>query len=123
MEVEKGKDRKMLVCLYELIGTALFVYCVLASNGNIYAVCLGLFASIMIFGGVTGGHFNPAVTMGVYIASGKYCANLIYMIMITVSQFLGAVAGLALAFVVLMGPDGKVAKENVGVVAPLSPSD
>lgn len=82
MEVEKGKDRKMLVFLYELFGTALFVYCVLASNGNAYAVIIGLFASIIIFGGVTGGHFNPAVTMGVYIASGEYGSNFIFMILI-----------------------------------------
>ena len=119
MEVPGSDTKKCLVCLYEAMGTALFVYCVLASNGNAYAVILGLFASIILFGGITGGHFNPAVTLGVFVANGKYGSNLIYMIMITVSQFVGAlVGGVPLAWLALMNPDGKVDKENIGIVAP-----
>ena len=122
MEVNHGNNSKILVCLYELMGTALFVYCVLASGGNVFAVIMGLFAAIIIFGGYTGGHFNPAVTLGVYVANGKYFGNLIFLVLITASQFAGAAAGLALAWLVLMNSDGKVDKELVGVVGPNDPS-
>ena len=119
MEVAGSDKKKCLVCLYEAMGTALFVYCVLASNGNAYAVIIGLFANIVIFGGITGGHFNPAVTLGVYVANGSYGSNLIYMIMIMASQFVGALCGgVPLAWMALMNADGKVDKENIGIVAP-----
>ena len=72
MEVEKSESKWILVPVYEMIGTALFIYCILVSHGNPLAVAIGLFSSIIIFGGITGGHFNPAVSIGVYIANGKW---------------------------------------------------
>merc|ERR1719498_1443983 len=109
----QGHDRKLLVCFYEALGTCLFLYCVLASNGNPYAVIVGLFASIMIFGGVTGGHFNPAVTLGVYTARGQYGKDLIFMIMIILFQFIGAVGGAVLAWLVLKTLEGKIDEGNL----------
>ena len=122
MEVNKGNNSKLLVCLYEMMGTALFVYCVLASGGNVFAVIMGLFAAIIIFGGYTGGHFNPAVTLGVYVANGHHFKNLIFLILITASQFAGAAAGLALAWLVMISPDGSVDKSLVPIVAPNDPA-
>ena len=72
MEVEKSESKWILVPVYEMIGTALFIYCILVSHGNPLAVAIGLLSSIIIFGGITGGHFNPAVSIGVYIANGKW---------------------------------------------------
>lgn len=117
-----GHNRKLLVCFYEAIGSALFMYCILASGGNAYAVCMGLFASIMIFGGVTGGHFNPAVTLGVYTASGEYGKNLLLMIFIILFQLLGAVGGAALAWLALRTTDGKIYDGNLGTLAPTNPA-
>ena len=59
MEVPRGNDRKALVATYELFGTAIFLYMILVSTGDQFAVPLALYASILIFGGITGGHFNP----------------------------------------------------------------
>lgn len=67
METKLGHDRMILVALYEAIGTALFTYCILVSCGDALASALGLFAMILIFGDITGGHFNPAVTIGVFV--------------------------------------------------------
>lgn len=67
METKLGHNRMMIVSVYEAIGTALFTYCILVSNANAAAAALGLFSMIVIFGDVTGGHFNPAVTLGVLI--------------------------------------------------------
>ena len=72
MEVAGGQDRKFIVAFYEAIGTAIFVYMIIVSTGDALAVPLELFSMIIIFGGVTVGHFNPAVTLGVYVHEGKW---------------------------------------------------
>ena len=82
MEVQGGSQRKPLVATYELIGTAVFVYMILVSTGDAMAVPLALFSVIIIFGGITGGHFNPAVTLGVYISEGKWKANAGFAVLI-----------------------------------------
>lgn len=97
MEVEKSQDRKLLVVFYEMMGTALFMYCILVSRANPLGVIVGLFASIILFGSVTGGHFNPAVTLGVYLSNGKHLRHLLWLIMILLGQFIGAILGLGFA--------------------------
>lgn len=67
METKLGHNRKFIVSLYEALGTGLFCYCILVSTGDAIAGPIALFAMILIFGGVTGGHFNPAVTTGVLL--------------------------------------------------------
>tara|TARA_B110000285_G_C14789965_1_gene452553 strand:+ start:26 stop:274 length:249 start_codon:yes stop_codon:yes gene_type:complete len=74
MEVPGGKHNKSKVLLYEMIGTANLLYAINISNsgGNQpFSVGLIIFANICIFGEVSGGHFNPAVTLGVLIAEEK----------------------------------------------------
>lgn len=50
-----------------MLGTALFIYGILINGADNAGVALSLFASVIIFGGITGGHFNPAVSIGVYL--------------------------------------------------------
>ena len=84
MEVEGGSERKGTVVLCEMFGTALFIYGILVSRGDAIAVPLSLFASILIFGNITGGHFNPAVSFGVLISNGrtKTKSNFVFFILI-----------------------------------------
>ena len=96
MEVPNGKNNKVLVCGYEMMGTAMLQ---LGINwaGNIGAlkpvgIGMTLFAAIMLFGHVSGAHFNPAVTMGVFIKEGKM-EYLVFALMIMASQILGAFLG------------------------------
>ena len=105
METKKeGFDRKWTVGMYECLGTCLFTYCILVSTGDAIAVALSLFAMIIIFGDVTGGHFNPAVTIGVLIwqffkgDTGKNCLLSVIMI---VSQICGSILGACIASFVL----------------------
>ena len=77
MEVKGGWENKGYVLLFEMIGTANLLYAINSSAANNhgnwlpFAVGLTIFGNICIFGEVTGGHFNPAVTIGVLIAEGR----------------------------------------------------
>ena len=106
METPQGHDRKTLVCLNEFLGQVFFMYAVLVSVGSdsLYKGIVGplaLFAIVNIFGGISGGHFNPAVTLGVYVREAKWEKNFIMLITIIASQISGAIIGMLLASVVL----------------------
>jgi aquaporin Z len=47
----------------EFIGTLVFLTVILKSGGDKYVVVAGLLAAILLMGNVSGGHFNPAVTV------------------------------------------------------------
>ena len=92
-----GHDRKLLVCLLELMGTALFIFGILNTNDAL-GIPFSLMASVVIFGDITGGHFNPAVTIGVFTSLGDYGKNWLFMVMIIVSQIIGGFVAIALTF-------------------------
>lgn len=52
--------------LVEFLGTFVFLYIILESSGyqtcQPFVIAVGLLAAILMFGSVSGGHFNPAVT-------------------------------------------------------------
>ena len=82
MEVPGGHDRKFTVMFLEMIGTSFFIYGIIMT-GSAHSVPFSLFASILLFGGITGGHFNPAVSLGVYVSEwGNYVRNLPFLLMI-----------------------------------------
>ena len=73
METAKGSERKLLVCFNEFMGQIFFMYIVLVSSvtgSDVWGIAgpLALFVMINIFGGISGGHFNPAVTTGVFVS-------------------------------------------------------
>ena len=85
------------MAVYELVGTALFMYLLIVSMADDVAVPLALFILILLFGGVTGGSFNPAVTLGVYVNEREWTKNLWFTFVILTAQFVGAMFGLGLA--------------------------
>tara|TARA_B110000285_G_C14906377_1_gene505742 strand:- start:427 stop:771 length:345 start_codon:yes stop_codon:yes gene_type:complete len=100
MEVPGGKQNLGYVLLFEAIGTANLLYAINTSasdGGHLQPFAIGftIFGNICIFGNTSGGHFNPAVTLGVLIAEGreKLLGNIPYAIAIIFAQLVGATAG------------------------------
>jgi len=82
---------------------------------------LALFAIINIFGSVSGGHFNPAVTLGVYVREALWVENFFFMIFIIASQISGALVGMIISYSVLrVQEDGewKIKEAQVPLLMP-----
>jgi glycerol uptake facilitator-like aquaporin len=87
MEVKGGHQLKGWVLLFEFIGTANLLYAINTSTeGGMapWGAGLTIMGNICMFGYVTGGHFNPAITLAVLIAEGseKFGQNILYALMI-----------------------------------------
>ena len=112
----KGHDRMAVVCLCEMLGTALFIFGILGTNLPL-TIPFSLLASVVIWGDITGGHFNPAVTIGVFTQLGDYAKNMGFMIMIIISQILGGMLAIGLNYLGAAGKDDA----TVAVLAPVNP--
>ena len=98
MEVKGAHNTKAWVLLFEFIGTANLLYAINTSTESgmaPYGAGLTIMSNICIFGYVSGGHFNPAITLAVLIAEGKenFSKNIGYAIMLMSVQILGGCAG------------------------------
>ena len=65
------RDKKFTVCLYEYLGTATLMLAVVMTGGNAVYVAATVWALGMFDGGITGGHYNPAVSTGVFVWKGN----------------------------------------------------
>ncbi|XP_064887291.1 aquaporin-8 isoform X2 [Columba livia] len=100
-------ERYIQPCVAELLGSTLFIFIgclsVVEDTGGTgrlqpalaHGLALGL--SIAILGGISGGHFNPAVSLAVWLVGGL---NIAMLIPYWVSQLCGGVIGAGLAKVV-----------------------
>tara|TARA_B100001964_G_C13934697_1_gene466161 strand:+ start:53 stop:331 length:279 start_codon:yes stop_codon:yes gene_type:complete len=78
----------MIELLVEFIGTFIFL-AVIIVTGNPLAIAIALASAIYFGGKVSGGHFNPAVNVMMYLHNKIDTSQLIGQ---TVAQLLGAVA-------------------------------
>ena len=102
MDNERGHNRKFLVAFNEFLGVTFFMYIVVVggvTGSDIWGISgpLALFVMINIFGGISGGHFNPCVTLGVYVREAEWGKNLVFMLMYIIAQISGAIVGMMLA--------------------------
>lgn len=58
--------------IYEFCGGALTVYAFNFTAGSTISRAFAYFVGWLIAVSVSGAHFNPATTLGVYLAEGKY---------------------------------------------------
>jgi aquaporin Z len=76
--------------LVEFLGTMFLVYVIFAT-GNYLAIGAALAIAVLLGGGISGGAYNPAVTLALYSAGKLNKSDLLpYMVV----QMLGALAGL-----------------------------
>ena len=102
MDSERGHGRKMLVAFNEFLGVTFFMYIVVVggvTGSDIWGISgpLALFVMINIFGGISGGHFNPCVTLAIYVREAKFAENLVFCLMYIIAQISGALVGMMLA--------------------------
>lgn len=88
----------MINYIVEFLGTFVFLYIILQSGGygNLQpiVVSIGLLAAILLFGSVSGGHFNPAVTAMMYANQDPKVAMPADAIGYIVAQVLGGLVAL-----------------------------
>ena len=130
MEIKGGHMNKLSVLISEFLGTA-FVMMAVNWGGVSDATpqCVGFVVAILIqiFGEISGGHFNPAVTLAVLFKDGKenWMRNFTFTLIIIITQGLGALLGTAITaggFSFVKQGDAKKITENGYHVAQLCPS-
>jgi len=121
MEVASAEHRPHLVFLYEAVGATLLIYSILLS-GDAVSIGFTLFGSLVLFGAVTGGHFNPAVTLGVYVSEAKWSANLKWLALVILAQFTGGFVAQGLAELTLFENHlGNIPASSVAILCPQDP--
>ena len=102
---EKGAEPKFFGALfYEFIGTSLIMYALMMDKAVPAAAIYIQFAMMVVAWNVSGGHFNPCLTVAALITNfnGK---NLIFGLAMIVGQFLGAMFGILLGYLALIAKD------------------
>ena len=105
MEVEGGSDRKIAVLIYELVGTCILTYVTLISKGDFYSIGGVYLCLLYICWNVSGGHFNPALSISVYVGQKNFGGNIVTLAMMLGAQTVGAFLGLFWAWLTLMNKD------------------
>ena len=75
----------------ELVGTLIFLYVILASGGDAISIGIALAAVILFGGKLSGGNFNPAVSIMMYLNNKMSVGKLVVYI---VAQVLGGAIAL-----------------------------
>ena len=75
---------KLVICFYEALGTMMLVLGYNFTSAGL-AVGFNLFVGILMSAKVSGGMFNPAVTIAVYTAEGTFLKNVVLIVMIIIS--------------------------------------
>lgn len=101
--IRSFKD-KLIICFYEFLGTAMLTLGYNFTSAGL-AVGMNLFVGIIMSGKVSGGMFNPAVTIGVYRSEGKLRKEIQMVAMIILGQIIGAYFGIFYAHMVTESPE------------------
>jgi len=100
-----NKEKKIGVFCYEMLGTAFIMYAMMLENGVFGSAVYITFAMMMVAWNVSGGHFNPAITLGVYVAEKDFKGNAVIMGLMIVGQFAGAFLGVLFGYLALVAKD------------------
>ena len=104
MEIDKNEG-KIACGVYELIGTAVITYSYFVTSaesfGGIDGVIITTTVLMFICSNVSGGHFNPAITLCMWLSSKELGKNSALMVIMLIGQFAGAMLGCFLTWLAL----------------------
>ena len=84
-------SKDILKYVVEFLGTLFFISAILLSKGNAFVIGAALAVAILLGGKVSGGHFNPAVSLTMYM---KKNIAMNQLLMYIVAQALGGLVSL-----------------------------
>jgi len=99
MESAKKSGMSLKCALFEMVATYFFVMGILLTEFDVSKFILGMWIIITLFSSFSGGHLNPAVTLGIWIGNPDF--NFIKLILYWAFQLLGAWLGMITAEVFL----------------------
>jgi len=111
MEAATGMPSLLAPCLMEFTGCFIFIYtiCMAVVNAgatNLAPIGIGGCLMVLIYtgGAVSGGHFNPAVSLGIFIRDDNF--SVMQMGVYMLAQFLGGILGGIVAYLIYPADDG-----------------
>lgn len=120
MEVPAAQDKKIIVFVYEALGTCMLLYAINLQCGQLFGqfgIAFMLFACLLIGGPITGAHYNPAVTVGVYLTNMNFKHDFPMFCVMILAQIVGGIMGVMLVWISLINnqgnPDVIVSNGNV----------
>lgn len=81
---------EIIKSLFEFTGTFLFALAIYFTNGDVGKFVWGFWVILTFFGGYSGGHVNPAISLGFYFYDADWGFGLIKLLLFWTAQFLGA---------------------------------
>ena len=130
----KSNDKKIGVFVYEMLGTSVIMYAFMVGGTFDASAKLVTFFMMLIAWNVSGGHFNPAISLGVYVSEKKWGGNILPLLLMMAGQFAGAFLGILWGYLALIDVDlqdklasaedvdrhSKVNFSLISIVAPLN---
>ena len=108
MEVKNGLSFVKTVLLAEALGTCGLSLALNMSDGSV-TIAIVLYVMMMLTGGLSGGHINPASTLGVYIERKELGKYGVFAMGVVIAQCVGALAALPVGYMLrasLVGDSG-----------------
>jgi len=118
MELHSAKHNKFIVFVYEYLGTAFLLYAinmVTLNHYGVFGIILSLFACLLIAAPITGAHFNPAVTVGIFVCNKTWHDDIDMFLITLFAQFFGAFNRCFASALSLASLNEEVARTNFGV--------
>ena len=97
----KSTGNKLRVLFFEFLGVAGLMFTINISLGNAVSIGFYITCAAIICGGISGGHFNGAVSLAVFIKEKNYGKNIVMLLLFLVAQWVGAFFGVFLSWMAM----------------------